>query len=40
MAVGMVWSRVSGIALGIREAAGNERLYEHFEAMAAAAENY
>lgn len=40
MAVGMVWNRVGGIALGIREAAGNQSLYEHFEAMAAAAENY
>ncbi|MFN2206104.1 MAG: DUF4760 domain-containing protein [Candidatus Promineifilaceae bacterium] len=40
MAVGMIWDRVSGIALGIREAAENARLYEHFEAMAAAAENY
>ena len=36
MAVDMVWDRVSGIALGIREAAGNPLLYEHFEAMAAA----
>ena len=36
MAVRMVWNKVSGIALGIREAAENPSLYEHFEAMAAA----
>jgi hypothetical protein len=40
MAVGMVWNRVGGIALGIRESAGNPRLYEHFEAMAKANSNY
>jgi hypothetical protein len=32
----MVWDRVGGIALGLRESTGNARLYEHFEAMAKA----
>ena len=36
MAVGMVWERVGGIALGLREMTGNPHLYEHFEAMAKA----
>jgi hypothetical protein len=34
MAVSMVWDRVKGYALGVREQRGNLRLYENFEAMA------
>lgn len=34
IAVKMVWDRVGGLALGMREAQGNAKLYEHFEAMA------
>ena len=40
IAVGMVWDRIGGIALGIREAAANPKLYEHFEAMAKANSDY
>ena len=36
MAVKRVWERVGGIAVGMREASGNAKLYEHFEAMAMA----
>lgn len=28
------WERVKGFALGFREERGNDRVYEHFEAMA------
>lgn len=36
LAVSMVWERIKGFALGLREAAGEPRLYENFEAMAKA----
>ena len=36
MAVEMVWGRLGGIAVGLREARGRAKLYEHFEAMAKA----
>lgn len=36
LAVGMIWNRVKGYALGIRELSGNPRIYEHFEALAKA----
>lgn len=36
LAVSMTWDRVKGFALGIRERSGNERMYEHFEALAGA----
>ncbi len=32
----MVWERIKGFALGLREVAGDPRLYENFEAMARA----
>lgn len=34
LAVNMVWERVKGYALGIRELTGNPAIYEHFEALA------
>ena len=34
VAVDIVWERIKGFALGLREAADNPRLYENFEAMA------
>jgi hypothetical protein len=34
LAVDMVWQRVKGFALGVREQTGNTRIYEHFEALA------
>ncbi len=34
LAVSMVWDRVSGYALGARQAGGNPRIYENFEALA------
>jgi hypothetical protein len=36
LAVGMVWERVKGFALGIRELSGNPKIFEHFEALAKA----
>jgi len=36
VAADMVWQRVKGYALGIRELTGNPRIYEHFEALAKA----
>lgn len=36
LAVSMVWDRIKGFALGVRQAAGEPRLYENFEAMAKA----
>lgn len=36
LAVSMVWERIKGFALGLREVAGEPRLYENFEAMAKA----
>ena len=36
LAVDLMWERVSGFALGVREAAGHEGINEHFEAMAKA----
>ena len=40
LAVSMVWDRISGFALGIREVADAPRLYENFEAMAKADMEY
>jgi hypothetical protein len=40
MAVSMVWDRVKGIALGIRQETGNPRMYENFEALAKANVEY
>jgi len=37
LAVSMVWDRVKGYALGVRQVSGEPRLYENFEAMAKAA---
>ena len=37
LAVAMVWDRVKGYALGVRQVSGEPRLYENFEAMAKAA---
>jgi hypothetical protein len=34
VAVDVVWERIKGFALGLREGAGDPRLYENFEAMA------
>lgn len=39
LAVRLVWDRVSGFALGVREQSGEPRLYENFEAMAKAQPN-
>jgi hypothetical protein len=36
LAVSVVWERIKGIALGVRQEAGNARLYENFEALAMA----
>ena len=36
LAVSAVWDRIKGYALGVRQAAGNPRLYENFEALAKA----
>jgi len=36
LAVYLVWDRVKGFALGMREQVGEPRLYENFEAMAKA----
>jgi hypothetical protein len=36
LAVDLIWDRVGGFALGVRKAAGDERLYENFEALAKA----
>ena len=40
IAVRMVWERISGFALGVRQERGNPRLYENFEAMARASVTY
>jgi hypothetical protein len=37
LAVAMIWERVKGYALGARQASGEPRLFENFEAMAKAA---
>ena len=37
LAVAMVWNRVKGFALGVRQVLGEPRLYENFEAMVKAA---
>ena len=37
LAVDMVWNRVKGVALGVRQESGEPRLFENFEAMANAA---
>src|SRR3990172_7343566 len=34
LAISAVWDRLKGFALGVRQEAGNLRLYENFEAMA------
>jgi hypothetical protein len=34
VAVDMIWQRVKGFALGVREQSGNPAMYEHFEALA------
>lgn len=34
LAISMVWNRIKGYALGIRQEVGNPRMYENFEAMA------
>jgi hypothetical protein len=39
LAVRLVWDRVSGFALGVREQSGEPRMYENFEAMAKAQPN-
>lgn len=36
LAVSMIWDRIKGYALGVRQVAGNPRLYENFEALAKA----
>ena len=36
LAVDLIWGRVGGFARGIRESAGDKRLYENFEALAKA----
>ncbi len=36
VAADMVWQRVKGYALGMRELTGNPKIYEHFEALAKA----
>jgi len=36
MAVSAVWDKIKSYALGVRQAAGNPRLYENFEAVAKA----
>jgi hypothetical protein len=36
LAVDLMWDRVGGFALGVREATGHEGIYENFEAMAKA----
>ncbi len=36
LAVSMVWERIKGFALGVRQEAHNARLYENFEALAKA----
>jgi len=36
LAVSMVWERIKGFALGVRQESGNARLYENFEGLAKA----
>lgn len=36
LAVSLVWDRIKGFALGLREQSGEPRIYENFEAMAKA----
>ena len=36
LAVSAIWDKIKGYALGVRQLAGNPRLYENFEALAAA----
>jgi len=36
LAVGLMWGRMKGFALGVREQAGEPRMYEYFEALAKA----
>jgi hypothetical protein len=40
LGVSMVWGKVRGFALGMRQATGEPRLYENFEAMAKANAEY
>ena len=35
-AIGLVWDRIKGFALGVREQSGEPGIYENFEAMAKA----
>ena len=37
-AIRLVWDRIEGFALGVREQVGNPKIYENFEAMAKANE--
>ncbi len=36
LVVPMVWERIKGYSLGVRQGAGDEAIYENFEALAAA----
>ena len=36
LVVPVVWERIKGYALGVRQGAGDEAIYENFEALAAA----
>jgi len=36
LAIDLVWDRIKGFALGVREQTGEPRIYENFEAMAKA----
>ena len=40
LAVDMVWDRIKGFALGVRQEANEPRLHENFEAMAKAATSW
>jgi hypothetical protein len=36
LTISLVWDRIKGFALGVREQSGEPRMYENFEAMAKA----
>lgn len=40
LAVYLVWDRVMGFAIGVREQTGEPRMYENFEALAKASKDY
>ena len=40
LAVEMIWDRIKGFALGVRQVANEPRLYENFEVMAKAASSW